>query len=154
MSIHFHGLPTGTVDILRNSPDAYGLPPERHTSDGDGIPCRHCLKMVPIGAPYLTVAHRPFEGLNPYTETGPIFLCAAPCEAATPNDALPEILASPTYILRGYSADERILYGTGQVIARAEIQTRAAELLRRPEIAFVDIRSAANNCYQCRVTRA
>ncbi|MGR3466636.1 MAG: DUF1203 domain-containing protein [Shimia sp.] len=154
MSIHFHGLPTDTVTALRTGPDAYGLPPEHHVSDGDGVPCRHCLRMIPSGAAYLTVAHRPFDGLNPYTETGPIFLCAEPCAPATPRSTLPEILDSPAYIVRGYDRDERILYGTGKVTAREDIQTRARDLLRNPDVAFVDIRSAANNCYQCRVTRS
>ena len=53
-----------------------------------------------------------------------------------------------------YTADERILYGTGKVTATPDIPNYAAELLDRPGIAFVDIRSAANNCFQCRVRRA
>ena len=56
--------------------DAYGLAPEPRISDGAGVPCRHSLRLLPKGTPYLIVAHRPFEGLNPYTETGPIFIAA------------------------------------------------------------------------------
>lgn len=59
--------------------DAYGLPPERHVVQGGGVPCRHTLRLLPEGAPYLIVAHRPFRDLNPYTETGPIFLAAEEC---------------------------------------------------------------------------
>mgnify|MGYP002621412547 CR=1 FL=1 len=41
----------------------------------NGVAQRH-LGLVPRGEPYLIVAHRPFDGLNPYTETGPIFVSA------------------------------------------------------------------------------
>lgn len=30
--------------------DANGQPVERHVSDGDGTPCRHCLQMIAKGA--------------------------------------------------------------------------------------------------------
>ena len=67
--------------------------------------------------------------------------------------ALPEMLASPDYIVRGYGADDRIVYGTGGVIATEGIPARAADLLADPAIAYVHIRSARNNCYQVRIDR-
>ena len=155
MSIQFVGLPSAQVQKTRAAGrDVYGLPVERQVSGGDGYPCRHCLGETPRGDDYLILAWRPFEGLNAYTETGPIFLCAGDCTAATPSDKVPPILRSPTYLLRGYTADERILYGTGQVVETPRIAGHAKGLLTNPEIAFVDVRSASNNCFQCRVMRA
>jgi len=133
--------------------DAYGLPPARQISDGDGIPCRHSLRMVPKGAEYLVVAHRPFDGLNPYTETGPIFVAAADTEAGVASDTLPPFLVSPTYIVRGYSTDERIVYGTGNVTPTSDIIAACEALFQREEVAFIHIRSASNNCFHCRVDR-
>lgn len=90
--IRFIPLQTALVEHWREGgADDYGLAPERAVSDGDGIPCRHCLKVTPAGADYLIVGHRPFAGLNPYTETGPIFVCAA-CERAGETGALPAML--------------------------------------------------------------
>ena len=80
--------------------DSYGLLPERKVSDGGGNPCRHCLRMIPEGAGMLVLAHRPFGTLQPYAETGPIFLCADACEAGGGVE-VPEILASSDYIVRG-----------------------------------------------------
>ena len=122
-------------------------------SDGNGVPCRHCLRQVPAGHQYLIVAHRPFAGLNPYTETGPIFLCADACPPTVPGDALPAILESDSYILRGYSADERIVYGTGGVVSTTWLKARAAEILTDPTVAFVHVRSSRNNCFQVRIER-
>ena len=153
--IAFHPLPTDAVAALRRGePDAYGRAPERVVSDGAGNPCRHCLGFVPEGAPMLIVAWRPFDGLHPYAETGPIFLCADDC-APWAGDGVPPILqSSPDYLLKGYTPDQRIRYGTGKVVPREAIADHAANLLDRDDIAFVDVRSARNNCFQLRITRA
>ncbi len=140
--------------VRGGGPDAYGRPAERAVSDGTGNPCRSCLCCVPEGAAMLILAARPFPEPQPYAETGPIFLCADPCEPWT-GEGLPPILrTSPDYLLKGYSADHRIVHGTGRIVAAGEVEGRAAEVLTRPEIAYVDVRSARNNCFQTRIVRA
>ncbi|MNS63241.1 hypothetical protein D3C72_963300 [compost metagenome] len=64
------------------------------------------------------------------------------------------MLDSPDYIVRGYGADDRIVYGTGAVTATGEIVSRALRLLERSDVAYVHVRSARNNCYQCRIDTA
>jgi hypothetical protein len=151
--MRFTPIPT---DLARHyqagGPDAYGQPPERAVSDGGGNPCRHCLAMIPEGAGMLILAHRPFPALQPYAETGPIFLCADPCTAGG-GEGFPAILASPDYILRGYSAADRIVYGTGAVVPTARIAVEAATRLADPRVAYVHVRSARNNCFQVRIDR-
>ena len=155
MPITFIPIPTDLARAYQSgAPDAYGLPPERQISDGDGVPCRHCLNFVAAGAPYLVLAHRPFPAPQPYAETGPIFLCAEPCAAPQDVGTIPEILSSPTYILRGYGTDDRIVYGTGAVTPTPSITDRAAELLARDDVAYVHVRSASNNCYHLRIEPA
>ncbi|ASY62941.1 hypothetical protein SJ05684_c14950 [Sinorhizobium sojae CCBAU 05684] len=139
--------------IWQGGRDAYGKLPERHISDGDGVPCRHCLRNVEAGQAYLILAYRPFSSAQPYAETGPIFLHADKC-LAPDEDSVPPILASSReFLLRGYGADERIVYGTGGVVAQEALEQRAEELLARPDVVFVHVRSARYNCYQCRVER-
>ena len=132
--------------------DANGQVPERQISDGDGNPCRHCLNLIPKGAEMLVLAHRPFPAPQPYAEVGPIFLCADACEAGGGED-MPQILESPTYILRGYGRDDRIVYGTGAVVAIETLPEEAARRLADPRIAYVHVRSARNNCFQVRIDR-
>jgi hypothetical protein len=150
--------PAFAARVRAGGPDDNGQSAERAVSGGTGTPCRQCLRQVPAGAAYLICAHRPFAGLHAYAETGPIFLCADACPeslgAATPGGDLPAILSSATYALRGYGADERIVYGTGGVVPRAGIAARAADLLARADVAFVHVRSAANTCFQVRIDRA
>jgi len=109
------------------------------------------MRHVAAGEPYLVLAYRPFQELQPYAETGPIFLHAEECERAASNAEPPEMLASSDYIVRGYGKDDRIVYGTGAVVPTVEITGRAETLLSRDDVAYVHVRSAKNNCYQCRI---
>lgn len=155
MTLHFQGLTADETTRLRaGAPDANGQPAEDYgPSSGSGVPCRHCLRIIPEGAPVLALAWRPFESLHPYAEVGPIFLCAEACENGSGSNLPPVFVESPDYLVKAYTADERIRYGTGAIIPRDRLEARAQELLADPEIAFVDIRSARNNCFLARVTR-
>lgn len=151
--IRFKALPTAEVRALQaGAPDAYGQAPERALSDGQGNPCRHCLKQIPAGAAMLILAHRPFPAPQPYAETGPIFLCADPCERGG-GEGVPEALASPEYLIKGYSSQDRIVYGTGAIVPTPEIPAAARRILDREGVAYVHVRSARNNCYQARIDR-
>ncbi len=154
--IRFVAMPTGQARAFqRGEPDAYGMTPEHRISDGDGVPCRHCLKNVAVGEGYLVLAYRPFPALQPYAETGPVFLHAQACERAAETDVMPDMIrTTPDYILRGYGADDRIVYGTGGVVDTKDICTHAHTLLQRDDVAYVHMRSARNNCYQMRIDRA
>ncbi len=149
----FHALPTEIARAYRaGKPDANGQIPEVHVSDGDGRPCRHCLCDIAAGEDYLILAHRPFETTQPYAEVGPIFLHAEDCQRFEGGDGLPQIFQSRDAVLiRGYGADERIRYGTGRAVATADLQAAVSDLLDQPDTKFVHIRSASNNCFQCRV---
>ena len=148
-------LPTDIVRALQSeAPDAHGLPPERHKSTGAGNPCRHCLRFIPEGEDMLILAYRPFAGLHPYAETGPIFLCSAPCERHAGSE-MPEVLRdSPDYLLKGYDRQDRIVYGTGRVVAAGDLAAYAQTVLERSDVDYVHVRSARNNCYQARIDRA
>lgn len=154
MSIQFTPIPTDIVRAYQaGGPDANGQTPERQVAAGAGNPCRHCLKMIPEGETMLVLARRPFPMPQPYAELGPIFLCAAACEAGGgPN--LPPILNAPAYILRNYNADHRIIYGTGAVVPLIDIPAAAAARLAEPSVAYVHVRSASNNCYHLAIVRA
>lgn len=152
--LKYEPLPTPLVRALQTGgPDSNGQPPERGVSDGQGNPCRHCLEYIPKGAGMLICAHRPFTHLQPYAECGPIFLCADECTQYVGGDVPPILRSSPDYLLKGYRADERIFYGTGRIVSQADLPGYAVLLLSDPEVAFVDVRSARNNCYQLRIQR-
>ena len=153
--MHFLPLDQSFVDTIRaGGPDANGQPAERAVSTGTGTPCRSCLCDVPAGEPYLILAARPFPELQPYAETGPIFLCAASCPPWSGGKIPPVLVTSPDYLIKGYTADHRILYGTGAIVARERLAAEVAERLEIENVAFVDVRSARNNCFQARAVRS
>ncbi len=154
--IRFIAMPTEEARRFQaGGPDAHGMVAERRISDGDGVPCRHCLLDVAKDEAYLILAYRPFPALQPYAETGPIFLHAAACErTADQHDTPAMLMKRAAHLIKGYGPDDRIVYGTGKVVAAAELATAAAEILGRGDVAYAHVRSALNNCYTCRVERA
>jgi hypothetical protein len=109
---------------------------------------------VKAGQPYLILAHRPFPEPQPYAEIGPIFLHADACARYQASETVPPMLASPQYLIRGYSAGHRIVYGSGRIVPTAAIPDAAADMFRDARISYIHVRSASNNCYQCRIDRS
>lgn len=152
-NLRFIALDSDTVRALQaGAADANDQEPEHQVSDGGGNPCRHCLADIAEGAPFLVLAHRPFPAAQPYAEVGPIFLHAEDCPRYDETAGPPAMFTEREAVLiRGYGKDDRIVYGSGQVVPTEEIEASAAKLLQLPEIIYLHVRSASNNCYQCRV---
>jgi hypothetical protein len=64
------------------------------------------------------------------------------------------MLTSPDYIIRGYGVDDRIIYGTGAVVPRDLLIAEAERRLSDPNVGYLHVRSARNNCFQLRINRA
>jgi hypothetical protein len=154
-NIRFVSIPTNEVAAYQaGAADAYGQIPEEHVSKGDGLPCRHCQQDIAGGERYLILAYCPFPEQQPYAETGPIFLHAEPCAAYADHGRTPPMfLKRDSYLLKGYNAGNRIIYGTGQIVKSKTIAETAAALLERPEVAYIHVRSALNNCFSVRIDR-
>ena len=157
MSIRFVAFDSELAKTLRNGGvDANGHKPERHIAPGGGMmPCRHCLTDIKAGEPYLILAHRPFPAPQPYAEQGPIFLHADNCPRHADSADVPSLfLEREAYLIRGYGAEDRIVYGTGKIVVPASLAQAAREAFDNPRVQYVHVRSASNNCYQCRIDRA
>jgi hypothetical protein len=156
MSIRFVALESHLVARLQNGePDANGHKPEQHICKGGMMPCRHCLTDIRAGEPYLIVAHRPFPAPQPYAELGPIFLHADACRRHPDSADVPAMfLERKDYLIRGYGMDDRIVYGTGRIVAPADMTEAAEAMLADRHVAYIHVRSASNNCYQARIDRA
>jgi hypothetical protein len=57
-------------------------------------------------------------------------------------------------LIKGYSANDRIVYGTGVVIAPDKLIAESERIFAAPGVSYIHVRSARNNCYQCKITRA
>jgi hypothetical protein len=153
MTLRVRGISTETVERLRHgAPDANGQPALRRVAEGVANPCRHCIGLIAEGDTKLVLAYRPFDRVQPYAETGPIFLHADPCDRYD-ADALPAWFdfLDPA-IVRGYDGNDWIRYDTGDVVRGPELTAACRTILEDPTIAYVHVRSKYN-CFQCRVDR-
>lgn len=131
--------------------DANGQAPLPYVADGPA-PCRHCLQLIADGDRKLVLSYRPFATMQPYAETGPIFLHGDAC-ARYQSEALPAWFdfLDPA-IIRGYGDNDWIRYDTGSVVAGPDLTAACRAILADPSIAYVHIRSKFN-CFQCRIDR-
>jgi len=154
MKLIIRGIDSAEVDrIRRGGLDANGQPALVRTAEGPANPCRHCLELMAEGEGKLVLGYRPFATLQPYAETGPIFLHERSCTRYD-RDELPDwfVFLDPA-IVRGYDRDDWIRYDTGNVVAGTDLTAACRRILKDATIAYVHIRSKYN-CFQCRVDRA
>ncbi len=65
----------------------------------------------------------------------------------------PNLVSRPDYLMKGYDQDHRIVYGTGKVVPADAVMARAEEVFRNAAVAYIDVRSSRNNCFQARLRR-
>ena len=141
------------VQFRQGGPDANAQPALLRRAEGGANPCRHCLGLIAEGERKLILSYRPFPTLQPYAETGPIFLHADACERYV-GDSLPDWFAHlDPAIVRGYGSDDWIRYETARIVRGPDLASACAEILVDPAVTYVHIRSRFN-CFQCRVERA
>ena len=156
MKLNFLPIPTKRyLEIINGGLDAHGNKPYRSISDGDGMPCRHCLQDIAKGDEFLALAYSPFEAKHAYAEVGPIFLHTNACNAYNADGLPPSFLEREHYMIRGYNKlTKAILYGTGQRVASGDIEAEAAKILQNDECEYVHVRSASYTCFSCRIERS
>ena len=154
MGLIVRGIPSEEVDRIRGGGgDAHGRPALLRVAEGPANPCRHCLGLIAEGEGKLVLAYRPFAGLEPYAEIGPIFLHDRACDRYE-SDRLPSWFRflDPA-VIRGYGADDWIRYDTGAVVPGPELPGTCQRILDDATIAYVHVRSKFG-CFQCRVDRS
>ena len=153
MRLLVRGIPSEEVDrIRRGGGDANGQPALTRIAEGAANPCRHCLGLIAEGEQKLVLAYRPFDALQPYAETGPIFLHKTPCQRYDGENLPGWFDFMDPAIIRGYGSDDWIRYDTGNAVAGAELTAACRKILSDDTVAYVHIRSKFN-CFQCRVDR-
>lgn len=134
--------------------DDLNQPVERHIAEG-GEPCRDALRRARPGEALLLASYCPFEQAGPYREYGPVFLLADAAAEPRAGEQLPfggeQPYLGASFVLRAYSAQERIV--DGAVLALSDAEAHLQGLLARPEVAFVLARFPGYGCYACRIER-
>ena len=113
--------------IPAGAPDDYGLPPERRVSDGDGVPCRHCLQDVGKGEDYSFSPIGHFRPCNPMRKRGRFsFMLKLARELMMRMRHRRCWPGARPISSKAIRLDDRIVYGTGKIVPSADLDIEAA----------------------------
>jgi len=116
-----------------------------------GYPCRHCLRFAKPGERLILFPYAAIPSGHPYSEIGPIFVHAEPCERYSATHEYPNDLRRGR-AFRAYNASYDMI--DAEVANGNEPEAIVEKLLQNPETAFVDARSVTRGCYTFRIQRA
>ena len=133
MALRFVPMPTAEATALQASaPDANGQSPEMHVAVKAAVPAATASSRSRPASATSSSATGPFPEPQPYAEVGPIFLHAEACGGYRAAELPPILRTDGACIIRGYGGDDRIVYGSGRVVANAKIPRGGGRALRRP----------------------
>ena len=87
---------------------------------------------------------------RPYSESGPIFVHAEPCERYAATDEFPPEFRSGR-VLRAYDSQHDMI--AAEVVNGEGPEAVIERFLQKPETAFIHVRSASRGCYTMGVER-
>ena len=116
----------------------------------NGFPCRHCLRWAQPGERVILFPYASIPPGHPYSETGPIFVHAEACERYSAATEFPAAFRSGR-VMRAYNSKFKII--DAEIVNGSEPEAVVEKLMKNPETAFVDARSATHGCYTFRIAR-
>jgi hypothetical protein len=145
-------LATEIADRARRAAEAGAANHALVTADSPaGYPCRHCLRFAKAGERLILFPYESIPAGHAYSETGPIFVHAEPCERYSATHEYPDDLREGR-AFRAYNASYDMI--DAEVADGNEPEGIVEKLLQNPETAFVDARSVTRGCYTFRIQRA
>jgi Protein of unknown function (DUF1203) len=115
-----------------------------------GFPCRHCLRWAQLGERMILFPFAAIAPGRPYSESGPIFVHAEPCERYARTHEFPSAFRTGR-VLRAYNAQRDMI--AAEVANGEDPEAVIERFLQKPETAFVHVRSASHGCYTMEVER-
>jgi hypothetical protein len=121
----------------------------RVTAHSDsGYPCRVSLTDVPAGTELILLNHAHLDIASPYASRHAIYVSKVAAQATPAPDTVPDMLASRTLSVRAF--DQAGLMADADVVAGDALSGMLADYFAKPQIAWVDIHSAARGCFLAR----
>jgi hypothetical protein len=150
--LHVTAIPADRLTALRSrDADDLGNRIEPIVAEGDE-PLRCCLRHAEPGEAIALISYAPFATRSPWTEVGPVFVHADECAGYPATDALPDELRTGPRVLRTYSADGSLDYDDITLApAGADLEPLLRELLERPQVTRVHVRSVLPQCFHYEV---
>jgi len=115
-----------------------------------GYPCRHCLRWARPSERVILFSFAAIPPGRPYSESGPIFVHAEPCERYAATHEFPHDFRQGR-VLRAYNSSYDMI--DAEVVNGSEPEAVIEKLLENPETAFVHARSVTRGCYTMEIER-
>jgi len=115
-----------------------------------GFPCRHCLRWAEPGESMILFPFASIPRGRPYSEIGPIFVHAEPCERYAKVDEFPPEFRDGR-VLRAYDSQYDMI--AAEVPNEDGPEAVVERFLRMPETTFVHVRSVTRGCYTMEIQR-
>jgi hypothetical protein len=116
-----------------------------------GYPCRHCLHWAKPGEHVVLFPYASIPPGHPYSETGPIFVHAEPCERYGATGEYPADFRNGR-VFRAYDADYDMI--AAEIANGDNPEAVIEKLFQNPKTEFVDARSVSHGCFTFRIQRA
>jgi len=113
-------------------------------------PCRHCLRWAKPGERVILFPYASIPAGHPYSEIGPIFVHAEPCERYGATREYPADFRNGR-AFRAYDANYNMI--DAEVADTNEPEAVIEKLLQNSETEFVDARSVTRGCFTFRIQR-
>jgi len=115
-----------------------------------GYPCRHCLRWAQPGEHVILFPYASIPAGHPYSEAGPIFVHAEPCEVYKATGEYPADFRNGR-VFRAYDANYNMI--DAEVANENDPEAVIEKLLQNPKTEFVDARSVTRGCFTFRILR-
>ena len=152
--IRVRAVDPGRLDRIRNAGvDGHGNDVLPFAAAGDGEPLRCCLRYAEPGERIALISFAPFDHPSVWTEVGPVYIHVDTCDGYRVADRLPAQLATGPRVLRTYRADDTMNYDHNTVVTdTVDLEPIVRDLLGRPQIETVHVRTLAPQCFLYAVT--
>src|SRR5438093_5652600 len=117
----------------------------------ESSPCRHCLRWAQPGERVILFPYASIPAGHPYSETGPIFVHAEPCERYDATREYPAEFRNGR-VFRAYNANYNMI--DAQIANGSKLEAVIEKLFQNPDTTFVDARSVTRGCFTFRIQRA
>ena len=113
-------------------------------------PCRHCLRWAQPGERMILFPFASVPSGHPYSETGPIFVHADPCERYRATDQYPAEFREGR-VVRAYNAQHNMI--AAEVANGVGPEALIERFLQMPDTVFIHVRSVSRGCYTMGIER-
>lgn len=114
------------------------------------FPCRHCLRWAEPGERMILFPFVAIPAGRPYSESGPIFVHAEPCDRYVPARGYPSEFREGRAV-RAYNSQHDMI--AAEVVDGEGPEAVIERYLQNPDTAFVHVRSATRGCFTMEVER-